>query len=177
MVVDTVGPQVGKLSEFFTNATAFETSTLADETAWWEVYSTEGALSAGGAPIEFSQDSLVDVLSDVFSSIAVVKDIDDQVYFNQMMRTLLPAAAAAAGREDDVTEGSFTYVLEEPIGMGFALESEGVFSLSEGSNYTSTFNGSLSSARIYGLDTFVGAEVKVHGNNTIQPKVRTHVFV
>jgi hypothetical protein len=163
IIVDVVGPLAGSLSDFFTNATSFESEPLADETEWWATYFTGGAFGAGGAPIEFTQDSLVDVLGDVFSSIALVKDVNDKVYLNQLARALLP------DREDDV-QGSFTYVLEEPIGMGLTVEKGGI-------NPSSNFNGSLTSARIYGLDTFVGAEVKVHGRNTIQPKVRTYVCV
>ena len=82
---------------------------------------------------------------------------------NQLQLTVLPEREE--GKED--VEG-FLYEFEQgpenPLNIGFAIENtilQQIVSL----------NGSLVSARIYGLDTFTSAEVLVHGNYTIQPKV------
>jgi hypothetical protein len=82
LITDLAGPLAGNVSQFFVKASEFEGDTLADEKAW--LGSVAG--SSKTDVIEFAPDSLVDMLGDVFSSIALVKDDNDQVYLNQVVK-------------------------------------------------------------------------------------------
>ena len=74
----------GNLSDWFVNATEFKSEILADESAW--VANTTSKTMEENPVIEFAQDSLVDMLGDVFSSLALVKDDNDKVYLNQLVQ-------------------------------------------------------------------------------------------